>query len=155
MPFELLSLCANCGAQRHIPAASLARGVTCSSCMSQLAPVAEPLNVNDWDLEDIVGRSHVPVLVEFCASWSRACEATAPEVRELARDVQGRALVLKVDTDTNPLLATRYGVESIPNIMIFRDREQVFSRSGFARREDMRAWIENFIAAPSLSLGAR
>jgi thioredoxin 2 len=151
MPFEFLSFCAKCGSQSRIPAACLAQEARCNSCQSELAPVAEPIDVNYGELEDIVDRSKVPVLVEFCASWCQPCKATAPEVRKLARDVQGRALVLKVDTDANPMLANRYGVESIPNIMIFQEGQQVFSRPGFSRREEMLTWIEDFIGASRLS----
>ncbi|HEV2199031.1 MAG TPA: thioredoxin domain-containing protein [Bryobacteraceae bacterium] len=153
MPFEFLSFCARCGAKSHIPAAYLTQRARCNACKSELAPVAEPIAVKDGELEDIVDRSQVPVLVEFCASWSHACEATAPEVRKLARDVQGRALVLKVDTDANPMLASRYGVDSIPNILIFQEGQQVFSRPGFARREEMLTWIEDFIGASRMSVG--
>lgn len=155
MPFEFLASCAKCGAKSRIPAAHLAEESRCRSCESELAPVAEPIHVDDGELEDIVDRSQVPVLVEFCASWSHACEAIAPEVRKLAHDVQGRALVLKVDTDANPQLASRYGVESIPNIMIFQEGQQVFSRPGFSRRDEMRTWIEDFIGASRMSFGSR
>ena len=64
----------------------------------------------------------------------------------MARDVPGRALVLKVDTDANHRLAARFGVQSIPNFMIFQNGRLVFSHPGFARRADMRAWLEDFAA---------
>jgi thioredoxin 2 len=66
----------------------------------------------------------------------------APEVAALARDVAGRAVVLKVDTDANPVIAERFRIQSIPTFIVFRGGRPVFRRSGVAPRSEMRSWIE-------------
>jgi thioredoxin 2 len=66
----------------------------------------------------------------------------APEVEKLARDMSGRALVLKVDTEAVPELAERYRIQSIPNFMIFRDGRMIFQRAGVAPSTEMRRWLE-------------
>ena len=65
-----------------------------------------------------------------------------PEVHELAREMEGRALILKVDTEANPSLAARFGVQSIPNFMVFREGQAVSQRAGLAQRAEMRRGLE-------------
>jgi thioredoxin 2 len=66
----------------------------------------------------------------------------APEVRELAREMAGKALVLKVDTEASPQVAARFNVQSIPNFVVLRGGRVVFQRAGLAPRAEMRRWLE-------------
>ncbi len=68
----------------------------------------------------------------------------APEVAALAHDIAGQAIVLKVDTEANPAIAQRLGIQSIPTFMVFRGGQPVFRRSGVTPRAEMRNWIEQF-----------
>ncbi len=77
------------------------------------------------DFEDVVLHAKELVLVDFWARWCAPCRALAPSLDELAREVAGRARVVKVDVDENPELARRYDVSSIPCLLIFRDGREV------------------------------
>jgi thioredoxin 2 len=66
----------------------------------------------------------------------------APEVRELAREMAGKALVLKVDTEANPQISAKFGVQSIPNFVVLREGRVVFQQAGLAPRAEMRRWLE-------------
>jgi thioredoxin 2 len=67
---------------------------------------------------------------------------SAPEVDALAREMAGRAAVVKVDTEAHPELAARYGVQGIPNFVVLRDGKVVLQRAGVAPRSEMRKWLE-------------
>jgi len=99
------------------------------------------LTVTDENFETEVLKSDKPVLVDFWASWCGPCVIAAPEIEALAREMAGRALVLKVDTEAHPDLAARFRIQSIPNFVVFRGGKQVMQRAGLAPRAEMRRWL--------------
>lgn len=80
-----------------------------------------PLTVTDADFERVVLGASVPVLVDFWAAWCGPCRMVAPTVEALAQEFSGRALIAKLDVDANPVTANRYGVQSIPMLIYFRN----------------------------------
>jgi thioredoxin 1 len=85
----------------------------------------EPLVVTEASFEEQVLRSPVPVLIDFWAPWCGPCRMVAPTVDKLARELNGRLRVTKVNTDENPGLMNRFGIQGIPTMMIFKDGRQV------------------------------
>jgi thioredoxin 2 len=142
MAYSAIRTCGNCGAKNRVPARHLADIGKCGTCKSPLPPLSEPLDVDESAFTQIVEEARVPVLTDFWASWCGPCIAAAPEVHQLARDMAGKVVVLKVNTEENPALAARYGVQSIPNFMLMRNGRVVAQRAGFGGRAGMRRWIE-------------
>jgi thioredoxin 2 len=143
MAFSIVSSCGSCGAKNRIPAQHLADTGRCGVCKAPLPPAGEPIEADASSFDEIIAASKVPVLVDFWASWCGPCRVAAPEVQQLAREMRGQALVLKVDTEAQPNLAARFGIQSIPNFIVFRGGQPVFQQAGVAPRSEMRRWLES------------
>ncbi len=148
MSYTVLRKCASCGASNRVPASHLADTGRCGSCKAPLPPLSSPLEADAAAFDGIVGEARVPVFVDFWAEWCGPCKMAAPEVEAVARDMAGRAIVLKVDTERNQDLAARYRIQSIPTFAVFRNGQMALQRSGAVPRTEMRRWIEEAAATP-------
>ena len=142
MSYSAIRACKSCGSKNSVPARHLSDVGKCGACKIPLPPLDEPLEVGESSLNEIVAQATVPVLTDFWAAWCGPCLAAAPEVHALARELAGKAVVLKVNTEENPGLAARYRIQSIPNFVLLRNGQVVSQRAGFGGRADMRRWLE-------------
>ncbi len=79
------------------------------------------IEITDANFEDEVIKSEIPVLIDFWAVWCGPCKALAPIVEEIAKDYEGKVKVGKLDIDNNQAVSVKYGIRSIPTILIFKD----------------------------------
>lgn len=98
------------------------------------------VSTNEFDSKVLA--SDVPVLVDFWAEWCGPCKAIGPSVEQLASEYQGKAKVFKVDVDSEGDLATRYGVMSIPALLVFKGGKVVDQMVGAAPKDKIAALID-------------
>lgn len=90
------------------------------------------LEINDANFEELVLQADKPVLVDFWAEWCGPCRMVAPVVNELSEEFSGRLIVGKVDVDSNPGIASKFGIRNIPTILFFKDGAVVDKHVGAA-----------------------
>jgi thioredoxin 1 len=91
--------------------------------------MAKAVTVTDSNFDEIINTDQ-PVLIDFWAEWCGPCKMIGPIVEELAGDFEGRAVVGKLDVDTNPGISARFGIRSIPTLLVFKNGQVVDKQVG-------------------------
>ncbi len=104
------------------------------------------LTLNEDNFDEQVTQSDGPILVDFWASWCGPCKVIAPRLEELAEEMKGQAHVAKIDVDQNGDLANRFGIRSIPTLMVFKEGKVVDQLIGAAPKEQIRRMLEKHVA---------
>jgi thioredoxin 1 len=99
--------------------------------------MAEIVHLTDANFEDEVVKSTLPTLTDFWAAWCGPCKMIAPILEQLAGEYDGKLKVTKLDVDQNPTLATRFGVMSIPTLILFKNGEPVERLVGYMPKEKL------------------
>ena len=100
------------------------------------------IEVNDSNFEEIVLKSDKPVVIDFWAEWCGPCRMVAPLIEEISKEYEGRAVVTKVDVDTNPDISARYGIRNIPTVMFFKNGEMVDKQVGAVPKNNFVSKLE-------------
>ena len=95
------------------------------------------INTTDANFDEDVLQSELPVLVDFWAAWCGPCKAIAPILEELADDYDGKVKIVKVDVDSNPQAASRFGIRNIPTLFVFKDGEKVDAVMGLQPKAEL------------------
>ena len=98
-------------------------------------------HVSDANFGEEVLSSKEPVLVDFWAEWCGPCRAISPVLEELAGELQGKVKIVKLNVDENPNTAAKYGIMSIPTLMIFKNGELASRQVGAAPKAKLEQWI--------------
>ncbi len=126
---SLLLPCPHCGATNRLPASRVDDAPDCGRCGQPLLN-GQALALDDSNFDAIVTATRQPVVVDFWAAWCGPCQMMAPAFAQAAAESSGRALFVKVDTESSPQLAARFGIRSIPTLVKLQGGREVQRSSG-------------------------
>lgn len=121
--------CPHCKANNRVPASRIDDAPNCGKCGEPLLQ-GQVLELTDANLDAVAAASPLPMLVDFWAPWCGPCRMMAPAFEQAAAQLKGRALLVKVNSDDNPLLSQRYGIRSIPTLVRLQGGVEQARQSG-------------------------
>jgi len=133
--------CQFCGTLNRVSLDRLDDRPKCADCQKPLL-LDRPVQARDDQLSKVINGATVPVVVDFYADWCGPCKMMAPVLDDLARERAGELLVVKVNSDQNPVSPQHYGVRGIPTLVVFRDGREVGRQVGFAPKARVAALID-------------
>jgi thioredoxin 2 len=131
--------CPHCAAVNRVPDDRLGDDPVCGKCGTALLP-GEPVTLTDANFDTVVGRTELPVVVDFWAAWCGPCRMMAPQFAQAARELKGRVLFAKVDSDASPRVSQRLGIRSIPTMVKLSGGREDKRLSGALQAGQIVAW---------------
>ena len=143
----LIVSCPSCGQGNRRVYDQLDARTRCGRCRIDLPPVTGVLAVpGEAEFTALVGRSPLPVFVDFWAPWCGPCRTVAPEIEQLGQLAAGQAVISKVDTESLPSVAARFQIQSIPTFVVFRDGHEVTRTSGAMPATRLLEWLKRSVS---------
>ncbi|MBR0551285.1 thioredoxin TrxC [Stakelama marina] len=141
----LTIMCGNCGTLNRVPEARLGDGPNCGKCGQPLV-TGKPLAVNMARFDRLVGKGSQPVLADFWASWCGPCRMMEPAFAAAAGDLDPQVRLVKVDTEAEQQLAARFGIRSIPTMILFSDGREIARQAGAMDKNGIVRWVRSALA---------
>ena len=148
MPDPMNLRCPSCNAVNRIPVEKIQQGLNpvCGRCKAPL-PARKTMVVNDANFASEVEQSSLPVLVDMWAEWCGPCRMVGPVVDQLASEMAGKLRVAKLNVDENPQTASRFAIQSIPALLLFKGGQEIDRLIGAQSKGEILRRVSQALAA--------
>jgi thioredoxin 2 len=144
-PGTVLVACPQCNSIVRVPDTRAAEHPKCPRCKTEVL-TGEPVALDSASFAAHVERATLPVLVDFWAAWCGPCRMMAPVLDRTAGERATGLRVAKVNTDEQPQLAERFGIRSIPTLILFREGREIARQSGAVDAGNLSRWLDRSLA---------
>ena len=138
---KLLLACPQCLTANRVPAGRLGDDPKCGKCQARLVD-GKPVALAEASFDAFLARNDLPVVVDFWAAWCGPCRAMAPAFEQVAGELKTRVRFAKLDTEQAQGIAARFGIRSIPTMILFRGGREAGRSAGAMDARGIRAWLE-------------
>lgn len=125
----MLIVCTHCHAANRVPEDRLTDDPVCGRCKQDLLD-GHAVELTDASFDLVASRTELPVVVDFWAGWCGPCRMMEPHFKDAATRLKGRVLMAKVNSDENPQLAGRFGIRSLPTLLMLRQGRELKRQAG-------------------------
>ena len=141
---EILEIvCPHCSAVNRVKNARLNDRPKCGRCKEDLF-ASHPVELTRENFEKTITRTEIPVVVDFWASWCGPCKMMAPVFQQAAASLEPRFRLAKVNTETEQVLASQFGIRSIPTTVIFKNGREVARQAGAMDLGSLLRWVQSY-----------
>lgn len=133
-------VCPQCGQKNRVPTERFAHNPQCGSCHGPLLPGA-PIVADEQGFTRHISGNELPIVVDFWAPWCGPCQMMAPAFAQVAADLKWQARFLKVNTEEQQGLASRYDIRSIPTLAVFKNGREVARVAGAMDARRLKSWV--------------
>jgi len=136
-------VCPHCKEINNIPQKDSYKKANCGKCKNSLLDT-KPIELTDTNFDEVIVNSDIPIVVDFWAPWCGPCKMFAPTYEKSAKNYPLKALYAKVNTENEQNLGARFGIRSIPTLIIFKDSKEVHRMSGALDEVSLNNLISQF-----------
>ena len=137
-------ICPHCKNVNNVPQKESYKKANCGKCKESLLDTT-PINLNDSNFDEVIVNSDIPVIVDFWAPWCGPCKMMGPNFEKSAKNYPLKTLFTKVNTEDEQNLGARFGIRSIPTLLIFKNGKEIHRVSGALDQNSLNNLVSQFI----------